>query len=294
MTLRRALFLPNFGPFGDPEVLVELATETERSGWDGFFLWDHIAWEGDSNGPIVDPWVSLAAIAAATSKIRLGTMITPLARRRPWKLARETTTLDRLSGGRLNLGVGLGYPPDLEFGTFGEETDDRVRAEMLDEGLAVLDGLWSGEEFSFSGEHYAVDGARFQPTPVQSPRVPVWCGGWWPNRRPFRRAARWDGVIPEKVGGATLSPAEVEEIGAYVREHRPGGEPFDIVINGYSGRVRSDQTLDDYEAAGVTWWLERIEPFRLFSVEEARELILAGPPQGRDKAGGTPIEKGTS
>jgi alkanesulfonate monooxygenase SsuD/methylene tetrahydromethanopterin reductase-like flavin-dependent oxidoreductase (luciferase family) len=221
-------------------------------------------------------------------------MITPLARRRPWKLARETATLDRLSGGRLNLGVGLGYPPDLEFGTFGEETDDRIRAEMLDEGLTVLDGLWSGEEFSFAGEHYVVNAARFRPTPAQSPRVPVWCGGWWPNRRPFRRAARWDGVIPEKVGGATLSPAEVEEIRAYVSEHRPGDEPFDVVINGYSGEVDSDQTLDDYAAAGVSWWLERIEPFRLFSVEEARELILAGPPQGRDRAGGTPIEKGTS
>lgn len=290
MTVQRAIFLPNFGPFGDPTVLVELARETEACGWDGFYLWDHISWEGDSNGSIVDPWVTMAAIAGATAKLRLGTMITPLPRRRPWKLARETATLDLLSGGRLDLGVGLGYPPDLEFGMFGEETDDRVRAAMLDEGLAVLDGLWSGEEFSFAGEHYRVEGARFLPRPVQSPRVPVWCAGWWPNRRPFRRAARWDGVIPEKVGGDTLTPREVAEIRDYVAAHRDADRSFDIAINGYSGAVDSEATLADYESAGVTHWLERIEPNRLFSVEQARELIQAGPPPPERRAGGRPLE----
>jgi alkanesulfonate monooxygenase SsuD/methylene tetrahydromethanopterin reductase-like flavin-dependent oxidoreductase (luciferase family) len=232
----------------------------------------------------------MAAIAAATETLRLGTMITPLPRRRPWKLARETATLDVLSGGRLDLGVGLGYPPDLEFGMFGEETDDRVRAAMLDEGLAVLDGLWSGEEFSFSGEHYRVDGARFLPRPAQSPRVPIWIAGWWPNRRPFRRAARWDGVIPEKVGGDTLTPEEVAEIRAYVAEQRDGDTNFDIAINGYSGAVDSTATLADYEAAGVTHWLERIEPNRLFSVEGARGLIEAGPPPPDRRAGGHPLD----
>ena len=217
-------------------------------------------------------------------------MITPLPRRRPWKLARETATLDRLSDGRLDLGVGLGYPPDLEFGMFGEETDDRVRAAMLDEGLAVLDGLWSGEEFNFAGEHYRVEGARFLPTPAQSPRVPVWIAGWWPNRRPFRRAARWDGVIPEKVGGDTLTPAEVAEIKDYVAAHRDRDTSFDIAINGYSGHVDSESTLADYEAAGVTHWLERIEPNRLFSVGGARELIEAGPPPPERRAGGRPLE----
>lgn len=290
--MQRAIFLPNFGPFGDPTVLVDLARRAEARGWDGFYLWDHMAWNGDSGGHIVDPWVTMAAIAAGTERLRLGTMITPLPRRRPWKLARETATLDRLSGGRLDLGVGLGYPPDLEFGTFGEEMDERVRAAMLDEGLAVLDGLWSGEEFDFDGEHYRVHGARFLPTPAQSPRVPVWIAGWWPNRRPFRRAAKWDGVIPEKVGGDTLTPAEVGDIRDYVAAQRGGDTSFDIAINGYSGNVDSTATLADYEAVGVTHWLERIEPNRLFSVPEARELIDAGPPSGEQRAGGRPIEAG--
>ena len=161
------MFVPNFGPFGDPAALVELAEVTEQAGWDGLFIWDHINWNGDSEGPVADPWVALGAVALATTKLRIGTMITPLPRRRPWKLARETTTVDALSGGRLNLGVGLGYPPDLEFGAFGEETADRARAGMLDEGLAILDGLWSGEEFSYTGEHFSVEGARF-PAPARA------------------------------------------------------------------------------------------------------------------------------
>jgi alkanesulfonate monooxygenase SsuD/methylene tetrahydromethanopterin reductase-like flavin-dependent oxidoreductase (luciferase family) len=295
VTVQRAIFLPNFGPFGDPKVLIELARQAEARGWDGFYLWDHISWNGDSSGHIVDPWVAMAAIAGATERLRLGTMITPLPRRRPWKVARETATLDRLSGGRLDLGVGLGDPPDLEFGMFGEETDERVRAAMLDEGLAVLDGLWSGEQFDFAGEHYRVDGARFLPTPAQSPRVPVWIAGRWPNRRPFRRAARWDGAIPEKVGGDTLTPAEVVEIRDYVAAQRGDGDgdkDFDVAINGYSGDVDSEVTLADYEAAGVTHWLERIEPKRLFSVEGATALIEAGPPAPERRAGGRPLESG--
>ncbi len=204
--MRFAVFLPNFGPFGDTDALVQLALDAEASGWHGFFIWDHIQLDGADTGPMVDPWVALTAVAAATSSLRIGTMITPLARRRPWKVARETVTLDRFSGGRLTLGVGLGYPPEAEFGTFGEETDDRVRAAKLDEGLDILDGLWSGGEFSYDGEHYKLAGAAFQPRPLQEPRIPVWCGGWWPNRRPFRRAARWDGVAPELVAGGHPDP----------------------------------------------------------------------------------------
>lgn len=284
--MRYGLFVPNFGPFGDPAALVELAQTAERSDWDGLLIWDHIAWDADSKGPVADPWISLAAVAVATTKLRFGTMITPLARRRPWKLARETATLDRLSGGRLTLGVGLGYPPEVEFGTFGEETDDRVRAAMLDEGLAVLDGLWSGEEFRYAGEHFTVDRACFRPRPVQRPRVPVWCAAWWPNRRPLRRAARWDGVCPEVVGGGTPRAAEIAEIAAYVSEHRSSTTPFDITINGYSGDgAESAESFDDYENAGVTWWLERIDPTRLFSAEDALQRALAGPPRGADKVG---------
>lgn len=289
--MRFAVFLPNFGPFGDVDELVELAAAAEARGWDGFYLWDHINWDGSDTGdagPVVDPWIALTAIAAATETLRLGTMITPIVRRRPWKLARETATLDRFSRGRLNLGVGLGTPTDLEFAAFGEETDDRTRAAMLDEGLEVLAGLWSGERFSFSGEHFQIDGVSFD-RPHQQPRVPIWCGGWWPNRRPFRRAARWDGVIPEKVGGETLTPAEVAEIKQYVSEHRDGRGSFDIAIDGYSGAVDAESTIADYEAAGVTHWLERIEPNRLYSIAEARELVEAGPPSAETRAGGRPL-----
>lgn len=273
------MFLPNFGPFGEADALVELAVAAEAAGWDGFFIWDHIALgEGDER-PIADPWVALTAVAAATESLRIGTAITPLARRRPWKLAREAATLDRFARGRLILGVGLGYPPDAEFGRFGEETDDRVRADKLDEGLEIVDGLWSGERFDFDGRHYHVADARFDP-PYRGGRVPIWCGGWWPNRRPFRRAARWDGVIPELVGGATPSPRDVQEIRDYIAAHRSSSDRFDIAINGYTDG-RDDTRIDDYQKAGVTWWLERFDPDRLYSFAEARGRIEAGAPQGQ-------------
>jgi alkanesulfonate monooxygenase SsuD/methylene tetrahydromethanopterin reductase-like flavin-dependent oxidoreductase (luciferase family) len=279
--MKFGVFLPNFGPFGDPDALVQLAVDAERSGWQGFFIWDHIQLDGAATGPIVDPWVALTAVAAATSSLRIGTMITPLARRRPWKVARETVTLDRFSKGRLTLGVGLGYPPEDEFGTFGEETDDQVRAAKLDEGLEILDGLWSGQELDHDGEHYKITGAEFQPRPVQKPRIPVWCGGWWPNRRPFRRAARWDGVAPELVGSATPTPANVAEIAAFVGENGAGDE-FDIAVNGYSeaGGDPTVGSISDYWDAGVTWWLERIDTDRLFDFDQAQQRVHAGPPGG--------------
>jgi alkanesulfonate monooxygenase SsuD/methylene tetrahydromethanopterin reductase-like flavin-dependent oxidoreductase (luciferase family) len=273
--LKHGIFIPNFGPFGDPHILVELAVEAERSGWDGLFLWDHISLEGERTGGIVDPWITLAAIATATSRIRLGTLVTPTPRRRPWKLAREASTLDHLSRGRLVLGVGLGFPAEQEFAPFGEEVDDRERAKALDEGLAILDGLWSGEEFSFSGDHHTVKSVRFLPRPVQRPRVPIWCAGWWPNKKPFRRAARWDGIAPEMRGGATPAPSDVEQIHAYVARHRTDGGDFDLVVN---GRAEEHGSMYDFENAGATWWLERFDRKPAFSRAGALERILAGPP----------------
>jgi alkanesulfonate monooxygenase SsuD/methylene tetrahydromethanopterin reductase-like flavin-dependent oxidoreductase (luciferase family) len=278
--VRFGIFLPNFGPFGDPTVIVDLAREAEDAGWDGLFIWDHMLF-GTEPEPVLDPWVALTAVATATSRIRFGTAVTPLARRRPWKVARETVTLDHLSGGRLVLAVGLGTPPEIEFGTFGEPTDARLRAEMLDEALDVLGGLWSGEPFSYDGKHFTVSQTQFLPRPLQQPRIPVWTAGWWPNRRPFRRGARWDGVIPELVGGATPSPADVADLAAYVRSHRVSGEPFDIAINGYTedGRPSEVALLEEYEQAGTTWWLERFEPTHRFSVDAVRRRIAHGPPQ---------------
>jgi len=182
------IYLPSVDEFSDPALLAELAYEAEEEGWDGVFIWDHI---GQPNAA-ADPWVSLAAIALKTKRVKLGPIVTPVARRRPWKLARETVTMDHLSNGRLILGVGLGWS-DQEFEVFGENSEARIRAEKLDEGLEVLAGLWSGETFSFSGKHFQVKEACFTPQPIQSPRIPIWaCGAWGDKKAPFRRAARWD------------------------------------------------------------------------------------------------------
>lgn len=278
---RFGLFFPNFGPFGDPDVLMMLASEAERSGWDGFFIWDHILFEAEDPQNVVDPWVALAGVATATQTIRLGALITPLARRRPWKVARETATLDRLSGGRLIFAAGLGFPPYAEFELFGENADNPLRAEKLDEGLEIVAGLWSGEEFGFSGNQYEIGRTRFLPTPKQQPRPPIWIAGWWPRKAPFRRAARWDGVFPELKEGAVPSPQDLREIIAYVQQHRTRQDAFDVVINGYTSEDTGEagSTVAPYIAEGLTWWLERIDPTRLFSVEEARQRIAAGPPK---------------
>ncbi len=255
--MRFCISIPNFGEYADVRRLAELAKEAEENGWDGFFLWDHMHW---TQQPMVDPWVALAAMAAATSRIRLGTMVTPMARRRPWKLARETVTLDHLSGGRLILGVGLGSPAEEEFTRLGEEADDRARARKLDEGLAVLAGLWSGEPFSFEGDEFQIDGATFLPRPLQRPRIPIWVAGAWPNRRPFRRAARWDGVVPQKAGATPtdfqrLTPEDVAEIVAYTKEKRDAGGSFDVNVGASipTDRGRAREVVDAFAAAGATW-----------------------------------------
>lgn len=280
-SLNYGVFVPNFGPFGDVDALVDLARETEAAGWDGFFVWDHILFDLQTPQDVVDPWIALAAIAAATSRIRLGALVTPLARRRPWKVARETTTLDRLSKGRLIFGAGLGAPVEPEFAAFGEVTDDRVRAAMLDEALAILDGLWSGEDFAFAGTHHHLETMRFLPEPIQTPRPPIWIAGWWPNKPPFRRAARWDGIFAEKVGGATPTPGELVELVTYITEHRSTGGPFDVVLSGITGRDQREagRTVAPYLDAGLTWWLERTDQDHGFSIEAARARAAAGPPR---------------
>jgi alkanesulfonate monooxygenase SsuD/methylene tetrahydromethanopterin reductase-like flavin-dependent oxidoreductase (luciferase family) len=195
--------LPNFGSFGDLALLRDLAREAEERGWDGFFLWDHINW---ARQPTLDPWIALAAIATATSRICIGTMVTPLARRRPWIVARQAVTLDHLSRGRVILGVGLGFPADTEYAALGEDPDDHVRAEKLDESLTIIDGLWSGEPFSFSGKHYRIEETTFLPRPLQRPRIPIWspaCG-----RHARRFAARLAGMARFRSGrtSARLRP----------------------------------------------------------------------------------------
>jgi alkanesulfonate monooxygenase SsuD/methylene tetrahydromethanopterin reductase-like flavin-dependent oxidoreductase (luciferase family) len=270
--VRFAVNLPNFGELADPALIVELAVAAEDAGWDGFFMWDHIV-VGDGM-PVADPWVLLAAVAQATKRIALGPMVTPVPRRRPWVLSRQATTLDHLSGGRLILGVGLGFPPDEEFGTFGEPTDDGVRAELLDEGLEILRGMWSGEPFAFDGIHNQVRRATFAPTPVQQ-HLPVWVAGMWPNRRPFRRAARHDGVFPIAADMHMLSPDEVAEIVAYVDRSRPAEAPFDVVIG---GPHPTPGEVSAYQMAGVTWYLVGSAPDGE-TAAEIRAWVGGGPPR---------------
>jgi alkanesulfonate monooxygenase SsuD/methylene tetrahydromethanopterin reductase-like flavin-dependent oxidoreductase (luciferase family) len=220
----------------DYRALAELAHDAEEAGWDGIFIPDciQIDPELDPDAPGFDPWVLLTAMAMRTERIRLGTMLTPPSRRRPWKLARETMTLDRLSNGRLILPVGLGALDDAGFGKVGEVTDRKARAEMLDEALAIITGLWSGEPFSFSGQHYQIGEMKFIPTPVQQPRIPIWVTGLWPSMKSMRRVLNWDGLLPNKrsIAGepAAITPTDIREMKVYIDENRREKTPFEIVM----------------------------------------------------------------
>ncbi len=275
--MRYGIDVPNFGDFGNPRALADLARAAEEADWDGFFIWDHL--QTAQPAPFTDPWVALAAMAARTERIRLGTLVTPLPRRRPWKLARETVSIDQLSGGRLVLGVGIGINYWREYSAFGEPTDDALHGAMLDEGLAVLTGLWSGEPFSFQGQHYQVQEAQFLPRPVQQPRIPIWVAGIWPNKKPFRRAARWDGVFPLLHDGS-LTPDDIRAMLSYTRQQRTSEEPFDVVAVGWAyehGKEAGDALLADYADAGVTWWLEGFNPQD--TIADVRARIQQGPPK---------------
>jgi alkanesulfonate monooxygenase SsuD/methylene tetrahydromethanopterin reductase-like flavin-dependent oxidoreductase (luciferase family) len=200
------LFVPLFDELAAPAIVARLSAEAEERGWDGVFVWDHLRWR-EPVVDVADPWITLAAMATATERIRLGPMVTPLARRRPVKVARETATLDRLSGGRLTLGVGLGSDQfGNEYSITGEELDDRRRARMLDESLDILVAAWSGDPVRHRGEHYTVDGMRFRPRPVQRPGVPVWVAGFHGKPRPLRRAARHQGFFPVNSNTRISSP----------------------------------------------------------------------------------------
>lgn len=290
--MRFAVNIPNFGDFADPRLVANLAQEAENAGWDGLFVWDHVVHHKNLRREIADPWVLLTAAALATSRIRLGTMITPVARRRVSKLAREVTTLDRLTGGRMILGVGLGAPFEDEYGTFGETTDPVRLAAKLDEGLFALNELWSGEPVTFHGEHVVVDDVAFAPVPVQRPRVPIWVGGNWPAKRPMRRAARWDGAVPIlKVQGldpeGNRKPPEVDaafvrEVNAFLTEQRAGngkaGEPFDLCVCGSTTPGDAADRTGPLEQAGATWWQECRWNDELERAKPMFERVAAGRP----------------
>ncbi len=270
-------------PGGDAHEILEMAREAEVAGWDGVFYWDAISIEGA--GPMFDPWAMLAAMAMRTERVRIGAMLTPPSRRRPWKLARETVTVDVLSSGRLIVPLGLGALDDGGFGKVGEVTDRKERAEMLDESLAILMGLWSGQPFSFSGQHYHVKEMTFLPSPIQSPRIPIWIVGAWPRTKSIQRALRYDGLLPAKVDEkgvlAEVTPDDIRAMKAYSAEHRTQMTPFDIIWEGETpgdDRARAVELVRPWAEAGATWWLESRWSNPAPRLNEARVRIRQGPP----------------
>ncbi|MEV4570665.1 LLM class flavin-dependent oxidoreductase [Nonomuraea sp. NPDC049419] len=258
--VRFAVGLPNVGEFGDPTLLTELGVAAEEHGWDAVYLWDHLLYH-DPSWPVANPVVALSAIAARTRRVRLGILMTALPRRRVQTVAKETASLDRLSGGRLVFGAGLGSI-DEEYTDFGEDPDLKVRAAKLDQGLDDLTHLWE----------------RLLPAPVQRPRIPIWCPGRWPTRAGFRRAARWDGAMPTfRDYGHDLPPVPVAEFARvvdFLGEERGSLDGFDIALEGRA----ADGLVEGYAEAGMTWWVEAMGWWR-GGVADARKTITAGPPR---------------
>jgi alkanesulfonate monooxygenase SsuD/methylene tetrahydromethanopterin reductase-like flavin-dependent oxidoreductase (luciferase family) len=263
--VRHAVFLPPVGELADVRALVDLAVGAEERGWDGFFLWDHVLRPPAEPPEVADPWVALAAVAVLTQRLRIGPMVTPIVRRRPQKLARETVSLDHLSGGRVVLGVGLGVDSAGELSRFGEPTDPRQRGDILDEGLDLLTAMWSGASVSHTGPWFRADGVTFLPTPVQQPRIPVWVAARGDARRPVRRAARWDGLFPLDVDADGLG--RMLDI---VIAERGGLDGFDVAV-----RAGRDVELGPFAARGATWAMAALDPGT--TVAEAAAMIERGP-----------------
>ncbi|HEX2181571.1 MAG TPA: LLM class flavin-dependent oxidoreductase [Rubrobacteraceae bacterium] len=275
--MRYGIVTANLGDYADPRVAVRLARAAEVAGWEAFFVWDHLGFvRGVPSG---DPCVILSAVAASTTHLKLGLAVTPLARRRPQVVANALASLDLLSGGRAIFGAGLGGVPD-EFTAFGDPGDAKRRAAMLDEGLAILDGLWSGETVTHYGPHYTVEGVSLAQLPLQRLRIPIWIGG--EGAPALRRAARWDGWLAPATnpdGSPSKSPARIAEMVAEIRRHRTPDAPFEVAVDGHS--EAGDPTLPRaYGAAGATWWLEVIHGTR-GPLDEMIARVEAGPPEAR-------------
>lgn len=265
-------------PYGDARTTADMAYEAEQAGWDGFFVWEPV-WG-------IDAWVSLTAAAMRTQRIRLGTMLSPISRMRPWKLASETATLDNLSNGRVILSVGLGAL-DSGFEAFDEVTDRKTRAELVDEGLDILMGLWKGQPFEYDGKHYKVRKTSFfpPPAPVQKPRIPIWVVGGWPSERSMRRVLRYDGLLPQVLtpnrSAQAASPDDLRAIKEYVQSHRKEQGPFDIVVEGSTPGDKPREAaaiIREWADAGATWWNEAMWD-DMDHQDAVRERIRQGPPR---------------
>ena len=297
--MKKAVFVgPTIFEYSDPGNLLELAQLAEAAGWDGYFIVDHLLLDPEGMLPLADPTVVLGAIAGATKKIIIGSMVTPVSRRRPWKLAKEFASLDQLSNGRLRIGAGLGGL-DQEFSNFGEEPNKKVLAKKTDEGLAIMEKLHTGEAVDFDGEIYQVRGARLLPRPVQRPRIPVWVGAMLPAKPGQRRAARWDGIVPhvlpakleetQDISNLDMrplfcpSPEQIREVVKFTSELRTTDTPFDVIACGMTYGLDPDEArskLQSYRSAGATWWFEWLDCGRPGTLQQVREQIQSGPPDG--------------
>jgi len=273
-------FAMKFGfvfPGGTPQQALKYARETEAAGWDGFFVWEPVYG--------IDPWVTLGAIAAVTERIRIGTLLTPPSRRRPWKLASEALTVDLLSEGRMILSVGLGAI-DTGFEAMGEVTDRKTRADLLDESIDILTGLWAGQPFTYTGKHYQLDEFKFvhqPPLPAQQPRIPIWVVGAWNFPKSMQRVLKCDGILPQVLNTAkkwiALEPAHVREIRAFVEANRKLDSHFDIVVENTSpgdDPAAAAAKVHPWIEAGATWWIESM--WEEQDSEKWLRRIRQGPP----------------
>ncbi len=282
--MKYGLDMASAGAAGEARMMGELAHIAEESGWDGIFLEDYIVWQSHPEVPTYDPWVTLAAMAMRTERVRLGTMVTPIPRRRPWKLAQELVTLDHLSNGRMILGVGLGdtgesIGSDISFSNFNELMEPKPRARMLDEGLEIITKIWRGEPFSFDGEFYKIRDVQILPKPVQQPRIPIWVGGGYPHRGPVARALRWDGSCMYKQQGHWMQPEDVRAFRERVIAYRGTLAGYDITVGGterWEDERKQRAYLESIAVEGVTWWHEYIPP-TVGDFEVQRKMIERGP-----------------
>jgi alkanesulfonate monooxygenase SsuD/methylene tetrahydromethanopterin reductase-like flavin-dependent oxidoreductase (luciferase family) len=287
--VKHGIFLPPFGEFASPRRVAALAVSAEDAGWDGFFIWDHLY--AEPGMAVAEAWTTLAAIATVTSRIRLGALVTPLSRRRPWVLARQIATLDRLSGGRLVAGVGLGDDGWREFSSFGEEASPQARGELLDESLAILQQLLTGNGVVYHGRHFHLDAGPMLPVPVQDP-LPIWAAVRWPNRKPLARAARLQGCFPIFGTSNRPAPPPVADLTA-LRAALTGlgaARSFDVVVRCSLHRLDAAAragVVTELGTAGVTWILEGFGIRQ--DTADVTDCIAAGPPARR---GGSPVEAG--
>jgi hypothetical protein len=268
-------------PYGDARIAADFAFEAEQTGWDGFFVWESVwGWEA---------WLMLTAAAMRTERIKLGTMITPVSRMRPWELASKTVTLDHLSNGRVILAVGLGAI-DTGFAEFGEETDRKMRAELLDEGLDIVTGLWQGQPFNYDGQHYHIKETKFYPPPppLQKPRIPIWVVGAWPKEKSMQRVLRYDGLLPNVFDAdgkiREMTPDDVRAMHEYSVAKRSAVTPFDLVVEGHTPGDEVDraaETVRMWSDAGATWWIEALwgAPDQPVDLDAVLQRIRQGPPR---------------